>query len=91
MNERINEIHRQVMSWSDTPDCPSGMEWGHIPEEYTQKFAELIVKECIHRCEEIALKHQFVETTYVAGKKAGAFECAEDLKEHFGVIDAKIL
>lgn len=30
-------------------------------------------------CEEIALKHQQTEGTYAAGKKAGAFECAQAL------------
>jgi hypothetical protein len=49
------------------------------------KLAESIIKECVTRCEEIALKHQVEETTYAAGKKAGAFECATDLKQHFGV------
>lgn len=31
-------------------------------------------------CDQIALKHQQTESTYAAGKKAGAFECAEALR-----------
>lgn len=50
-----------------------------------ENFTELIVRECALRCEEIAFKHQVEETTYAAGKKAGAFECASDLRQHFGV------
>jgi hypothetical protein len=32
---------------------------------------------CAKECREIGMKHHEVETTYAAGKKAGAFECAE--------------
>lgn len=31
-------------------------------------------------CDEIALRHQQTEGSYAAGKKAGAFECAEVLR-----------
>lgn len=58
----------------------------HLPiTQNMEKFAELIARECAQRCEDIAIKHQVEETTYAAGKKAGAFECAADLKELFGV------
>ena len=74
MNERIRELADQAGYYID-PDFDIEFE----------VFAELIVRECAQRCEDIAIKHQVEETTYAAGKKAGAFECAVDLKEHFGV------
>lgn len=44
MNERIRELHKQVMRWNDTPNCSYNAEFC-VPEEYTQKLAELIVQE----------------------------------------------
>lgn len=73
MNQRIKELAKSVQ-------CER-----HWTEEDIEKFAELIVRECAQRCEDIAIKNQVEETTYAAGKKAGAFECAADLKQHFGV------
>jgi hypothetical protein len=37
---------------------------------------------CAKVCAEIAMKHQQEEGTYAAGKKAGAFECAETLRSN---------
>lgn len=37
-------------------------------------------KLCAAKCEAIALHHQQADGTYAAGKKAGAFECAEALR-----------
>lgn len=54
-------------------------------DEYHNTFFELIVRECVSRCEDVAFKHQAENTTYASGKKAGAFECVEYLKQHFGV------
>lgn len=34
---------------------------------------------CAEQCREVGVKHQQDENTYSAGKKAGAFECAEIL------------
>ena len=85
MNERIRELRREAEKWvadNFSTDELGPYEWWDKEE---QKFAELIVRECAQRCEEVAIKHQVEETTYAAGKKAGAFECAADLKEHFGV------
>lgn len=54
-------------------------------EKMFQEFADLVVRECVSRCEGVALKHHVEETIYAAGKKSGAFECALELKRHFGV------
>ena len=56
-----------------------------VPAGIVMQFAELIVQECTEIAQEIAFKHQVKEDTYSAGKKAGAFEVAEGIKQHFGV------
>ena len=47
----------------------------------SKKFAELIVRECIQRCEDIG------SDLHARGSYAGdgAFKCAVDLEKHFGV------
>lgn len=82
MNERIFELALKAMDFQGAMDTDTELK---LSNEELKKFAELIVKECAKRCEDIAIKHQVEETTYAAGKKAGAFECAADLKQHFGV------
>ena len=85
MNERIKELAEQANE-AFYQRMGEGAERGTFYyDKFAEKFAELIVQECAQRCEEVAIKHQVEETTYAAGKKAGAFECAADLKEHFGV------
>lgn len=75
MNERIRELHRQVMLWADTPDCSDTVEWDKIPEEYTKKLTELIVRECAERL----MQDDF-------GSVKGVMSIAGSrLKEHFGV------
>lgn len=49
------------------------------------KFAHLIVQECIARCEKIGFEWHAIDTPRASGAKAGAFECAQELKKHFGV------
>ena len=65
MNERINELlleaHRQTKG---------GIYSGHL-SDWTEKFAELIIKECISAC-----------ATNRLGKTIGAEEL---IKQHFGV------
>lgn len=47
---------------------------------YNAALADVQAK-CIEVCEQIAIKHQQTDTTYAAGKKAGALECAEALQQ----------
>ena len=45
MNERIKELDKQAKLWAiDNTNFPIS---SHIPAGYTEKFAELIVRECI--------------------------------------------
>jgi len=72
MNERIRELARQAQKVV-----------GHTDGGYTEikvldqeKFAELIVKECLNKIENEAA--QYAEPVW-------AFELVNDIKEHFGV------
>ena len=65
---------------------PSGEGLGGLYYELDEELLiELVVKECVSISEEVAIKHWPKETTYDAGKKAGAFECAKEIKKHFGI------
>jgi len=65
MNERIRRLMEQAVISID------GQTFGktYIPDEFTEKFAELIVRECIE----------------LAGNHYDARGAVNDIKEHFGV------
>lgn len=57
MNERIKELNLQAMSIVMNGNDPDGdIEQMYIPSEFTKKFAELIVQECLTICEELGDK-----------------------------------
>ena len=66
MNERIKELEAQC--WEARMYGPAWFNW--------EKFAELIVKECISVCEN-GWQGEFTA--------CGIKQCVNDLKEHFGV------
>ena len=79
MNERIKELADKAIE-----DMPGA--W-NIPDEFCEKFAELIVKECIDKIETYripvgnsAAGEKACEWTYDALK-----EIRDEIKQHFGV------
>lgn len=86
MNERIKELALQAGEYvnevytgpvrSKTPD--KIWEDGHIGwhTQFNQKFAELIVRECIQVCNSRVGNSDY---------NTGRMHCGSDLKEHFGV------
>jgi len=55
-------------------------------EEHMEKFAELIVQECVGKCEFVADMATITNTGEMARKtKATADSCATMIKQHFGV------
>ena len=55
-------------------------------EEHMEKFAELIVAECVGKCEFVANMATITNTGEMARKtKATADSCATMIKQHFGV------
>ena len=71
MNERIKELEKQCWSYRVDGVLVDGQL--HFD---TEKFAELIVRECLNKIENEAA--QYAEPVW-------AFELVNDIKEHFGV------
>lgn len=62
MNEQIKELMKQA-------GTDSSGKW--MGMNHAEKFAELIVAECIRLCDQVDL--------------AGADDCIDNIKDHFGV------
>ena len=83
MNERIKEIGRQaglkVESWMTNPPKPFQILGS---TEQFEKFAELIVRECIGCCEQVISDPvpESVDTWLNGGS-----QCIDEIKQHFGV------
>jgi hypothetical protein len=92
MNERIKQLMGQTLdekfagTWSvmDLQDLT----------KFADRFSELIVKECITQCEQVATdanamtKSKFVTDAGLVlheGAWGGAKNCSEQIKQHFGV------
>jgi len=85
VNNRLKQLRDQALEQYTYEDADGNSNRGTRLNE--QKFAELIIQECIDRAETIALKHQQEDGSYAAGKKAGAFECARDLQPFIATKD----
>jgi hypothetical protein len=70
MNERIKELIKQCTSWSE------GSTWTSHEEFDKEKFAELIVKECVESIPADGHRGDF--------GRAVEF-CQQQIKQHFGV------
>jgi hypothetical protein len=90
MNQRIKELAEQAFDKANNGTI-SDIK---IPKEFIEKFAELIVAECITQCEQVATdanamtKSKFVTDTGLVlheGAWGGAKNCSEQIKQHFGV------
>jgi len=85
MNERIRELFQEAIDYADkthtyTPEEGFNIQtWDKIRFE---KFAELIVAECVEVCAGIAA----VRAGYNdADGRDTAYSCGDTIKEHFGV------
>jgi hypothetical protein len=75
MNERIQELMKQSM-----------VEYQFDMRFSPEKFAELIVRECVKKCDFVAAMAEITNTGEMARKtKATANSCARMIEEHFGV------
>jgi hypothetical protein len=94
MNEQIQELIKQA-----TVEVRGHGAFGE-PERYTkldpEKFAELIVQECIAQCEQVATaadaksRSKFVTDDgrmLHEGMWGGAKNCSGQIKQHFGVAE----
>ena len=83
MNPRIQELNLQAMSIVMNGSDPDGdVEQMYIPSEFTKKFAELIIRECMLCCERVISDPvpKSVDTWL-----NGGLQCIDEIKEHFGV------
>ncbi len=80
MNERIRELAEQCTYHYESSDG-SG-EYEIFDKE---KFAELIVRECINCCDEVDRINEAFIQDYDYDPQNGPKECIQVIKEHFGV------
>ena len=93
MNERINELERQAIIWCDEniPDAD-----GYYGEVWEDKFAELIVQECVAICNRRAevLQNHLDEhgknmaeepRVFTQGAISGSLRNAQSIRQHFEI------
>jgi hypothetical protein len=83
MNERFKELAVQSDLWRmleeyswEFGSCDPEKDCGRI-----EKFAELIVRECMVLCKSI----DETDTRYRYDYRRGVLDCVDTIKEHFGV------
>ena len=84
MNERIIKIGLEsgMLNYVDNETPRHYFLSGHADEQDLEKFAELIVRECVNRVTTKA--NGWGDMTGFAIKES-ILDCAKDLKKHFGV------
>ena len=83
MNERIRKLAEQAdidLSMTEFTGCLKGQDYlvtnGNLSEMQLEKFAELIVRECIGRIKRVGILEDIENETDMV---------ADAVKEHFGV------
>ena len=79
MNERIRELAMQAANGMLSYDAEG--DW-RLSEKEVEKFAELIVRECIGCCEQVISDPvpESVDTWLNGGS-----QCIQEIKHHFGM------
>ena len=101
MNERIRELVKKAVEAVDIVTGNEALDNElakmYIPDCFSEKFAELIVRECITEClqEWYELNAESVAdddpvrdpraTGIRVGQKNGILKCISKIKQHFGV------
>ena len=81
MNEQIKKLANQAgfVLWKNESWNPGDtVDWSCRYDDELEKFAELIVKECVVICRDIDGEDNI-------DAKSGRQDCAVEIKEHFGV------
>ena len=81
MNERIKLLAEQAKCYADENNAHY-LQNPHWIETFEEKFAELIVRECIGCCEQVISDPvpESVDTWLNGGE-----QCIDEIKQHFGV------
>jgi hypothetical protein len=84
MNERIRELAEQAELYAVRDN--SSMLLENWKKHYTEKFAELIVKECMTQIQQVReIKAGHAGPEYTQGFDDGMFVAISTIEEHFGV------
>jgi len=78
MNERLFKLAGQAISEVSVP-----LDFKHEHFLFAEKFAELIVRECIGCCEQVISDP--VPNYYIDTWLNGGSQCIDEIKQHFGV------
>jgi hypothetical protein len=86
MNERIKELADESARYSAIMALPTGQSGNEL---FVEKFAELIVQECLEELRYTVLDTQELRrdksTDYQVGWEDGMFDAGETIKNIFGV------
>ena len=80
MNERIRELSKQAFEYT-LDRLNSGLEFRDFQPIWSEKFAELIVAECLEACSRANEIRHFVPPT----QEQVVLSCMREIQEHFGV------
>ena len=81
MNERFQQLHNQARDFY-LQDEYMDLSMKDLHRLVEQKFAELIVKECVRMCDVAAVGY---ETHGYIKEANGCYSAKEYIEEHFGV------
>ena len=81
MNERIKELAKQAQQYAECT-TPQGLEW--LPA-FTEKFAELIVRECINEVEGLQISKYTSQWDRDQHWNRAIAHTALHIRDHFGV------
>lgn len=88
MNERIQELLKQAVIAVDNPfpgnPLNDELEKMYIPDCLAEKFAELIVRECVEQLE-LVRKYRYDRVQPLENQQTIIDECQYQIKQHFGV------
>jgi hypothetical protein len=85
MNERIKQLAEQA--GATTMQRSGWIDYGTLDLD-VEKFAELIVRECLQTCKDVGIESKEVwnaSKDYQEGRQMGAEVCHNMIKKHFGV------
>jgi hypothetical protein len=82
MNERVKQLKQQAEDHVDSVDAGLGIEL--YRQSVDQKFAELIVQECIQTIQS-DMDRETMNGTMSLAKHAGMVSAKTVIKRHFGV------
>jgi hypothetical protein len=87
MNERINELAEQAWAYQIRVYEDNGVRtYGEREKVFNkEKFAELIVRECIHQCKKDMVSDEDVVEGYDENWNMALKHGVEQIRKHFGV------